>query len=53
MSMFAKRAIGCLVVATSLVLTLMGLSSAQSQGPEGLIRDPSGLVEICGSLKLR
>src|SRR5262249_2974093 len=34
-----------LVVATSLVLTPMGPSSAQSQGPEGLIRDPKQLVQ--------
>src|SRR5215475_10728649 len=45
MSMFLRTAVGCLVVATSLVLTLMGPSSAQSQGPEGLIRDPKQLVQ--------
>src|SRR5215831_3989913 len=45
MSMFLRRAVSCLVVATSLVLTPMGPSSAQSQGPEGLIRDPKQLVQ--------
>ncbi len=45
MSMFLRRAVGCLVVVTSLVLTLIGPSSAQSQGPEDLIRDPKQLVQ--------
>jgi phosphohistidine phosphatase SixA len=44
MSMFSRRAVGCLVVVTSLVLTLIGPSSAQSQRPEDLIRDPKQLV---------
>jgi phosphohistidine phosphatase SixA len=45
MSMLLRRAVGCLVVVTSLVLTLIGPSSAQSQGPEDLIRDPKQLVQ--------
>src|SRR5262249_45580583 len=45
MSMFLRRAVGCLVVATSLVLTLMGRSWAQSQGREGLSRDPNELAQ--------
>ena len=45
MSMFSRSAVGCLVAATSLVLTLTGPSSAQSQGSEGLIRDPKQLVQ--------
>src|SRR6266478_819788 len=44
MSVFSRRAVGCLVVATSL-MTLIGPSLAQSQGPEGLIRDPKQLVQ--------
>jgi hypothetical protein len=43
--MFSRRAVGCLVAATSLVLTLIGPSSAQSQGSESLIRDPKQLVQ--------
>src|SRR5262249_18061202 len=38
MSAFSRGAIGCLVMAMSL-MTLIGPSSAQ--GPEGLIRDPT------------
>jgi phosphohistidine phosphatase SixA len=45
MSMFLRRAVGCLVVVTSLVMTLIGLASAQSQGPEDLLRDPKQLVQ--------
>ena len=45
MSMFSRSAVGCLVAATSLVLTLTGPSSAQSQLSEGLIRDPKQLVQ--------
>src|SRR5262245_16645408 len=45
MSMFLRSAVGCLVAATSLVLTLTGPSSAQSQLSEGLIRDPKQLVQ--------
>ena len=44
MSVFSRRAVGCLVVATSL-MTLIAPSYAQSQGPEGLIRDPKQLVQ--------
>ena len=44
MSVFSRRAVGWLVVATSL-MTLIGPSFAQSQGPEGLIRDPKQLVQ--------
>ena len=45
MSMFSRSAVGCLVAATSLVLTLTGPSLAQSQLSEGLIRDPKQLVQ--------
>jgi hypothetical protein len=45
MLMFSRRAVGYLVVATSLALTLTGPSLAQSQGPEDLIRDPKQLVQ--------
>src|SRR5262249_28623981 len=40
-----RSAVGCLVAATSLVLTLTGPSLAQSQLSEGLIRDPKQLVQ--------
>jgi phosphohistidine phosphatase SixA len=46
MSVFSRRALGCLVVAGSL-MTLMGPSLAQSQGPEG--RDPKQLVQALRS----
>jgi phosphohistidine phosphatase SixA len=42
MSAFSRRAIGCLVMAMSL-MALIGPSSAQ--GPEGLTRDPKRLVQ--------
>ena len=45
MRMFSRRAVGCLVVATSLALTLTGLSLGQSQGQEVTIRDAKQLVE--------
>jgi phosphohistidine phosphatase SixA len=45
MSMFSRRAVGGLVIAASMVLTLIGPSLAQSQGPEGQIRDPKQLVQ--------
>src|SRR5262249_42614546 len=46
MSAFSRGAIGCLVMAMSL-MTLIGPSSAQ--GPEGLIRDPKQLVQALRS----
>jgi phosphohistidine phosphatase SixA len=45
MSMFSRRAVGCLVAATGLLLTLVGPSLAQSSGQESLIRDPKQLVQ--------
>jgi phosphohistidine phosphatase SixA len=45
MSMFSRRAVGYLVVATSLALTLTAPSLAQSQGQDGMIRDAKQLVE--------
>src|SRR4029450_13014797 len=45
MSMFSRRAVGCLVAATGLLLTLVGPSLAQSLGQESLIRDPKQLVQ--------
>jgi phosphohistidine phosphatase SixA len=45
MSMFSRSAVGCLVAATSLLLTLVGPSLAQSLGQESLIRDPKQLVQ--------
>src|SRR5215468_502091 len=45
MSMFSRRSAGYLVVATSLALTLIGPSLAQSQGQEVTIRDQKQLVE--------
>src|SRR5262245_33512788 len=45
MSMFSRRSAGYLVVATSLALTLIGPSLAQSQGQEVTIRDEKQLVE--------
>jgi phosphohistidine phosphatase SixA len=45
MGMFSRRAAGFLVVATSLALSLTGLSLAQSQEPAGTIRDAKQLVE--------
>ena len=42
MSVFSRRAVGGLIVAASL-MTLIGPSCAQSQGPEG--RDPKQLVQ--------
>src|SRR5262249_24374630 len=44
MRMFSRRAVGCLVVATSLVL-MTGPFLAQSQGQEVAIRDEKQLVE--------
>jgi phosphohistidine phosphatase SixA len=49
MSMFLRRAVGGLVIAASMVLTLIGPSLGQSQGPEGLIRDPKQLVYLLRS----
>jgi phosphohistidine phosphatase SixA len=46
MSAFSRRAIGCLVMAMSL-MALIGPSSAQ--GPEGLTRDPKQLVQALRS----
>ena len=45
MRMFSRRAVGYLVVATSLALPLTGPSLAQSQGQEVAIRDAKQLVE--------
>jgi phosphohistidine phosphatase SixA len=45
MRMFSRRAVGWLVVATSLALTLTGPSLGQSQGQEVTIRDAKQLVE--------
>src|SRR5215831_4152929 len=45
MRMFSRRAVGYLVVATSLALTLAEPSLAQSQGQEVTIRDAKQLVE--------
>ena len=45
MSMFSRRAVGCLVVAISSLLALIGPSLAQSQGQDGMIRDPKQLVQ--------
>ena len=45
MRMFSRRAVGYLVVATSLALPLTGPSLAQSQGQEVTIRDAKELVE--------
>src|SRR5215471_21866488 len=45
MSMFSRRSAGYLVVATSLALTLIGPSLAQSQSQEVTIRDEKPLVE--------
>jgi len=45
MRMFSRRTVGYLVVATSLALTLIGPSLAQSQGQEVTIRDEKPLVE--------
>src|SRR4029450_6705484 len=45
MSMFSRRAVGCLVAATGLLLTLVGPSLAQSLGQESLIRDPKQLIQ--------
>src|SRR5262245_27413338 len=45
MSMFSRRSAGYLVVATTLALTLIGPSLAQSQGQEVTIRDEKQLVE--------
>src|SRR5262249_12190585 len=45
MHMFSRRAIGYLVMTTSLALALTGPSLAQSQGQESAIRDAKQLVE--------
>src|SRR5262245_65882369 len=45
MRMFSRRAVGCLVVATSLALPLTGASLAQSQGQEVTIQNAKQLVE--------
>src|SRR5215510_12007391 len=45
MGMFSRRSAGYLVVATTLALTLIGPSLAQSQGQEVTIRDEKQLVE--------
>jgi len=49
MSMFSRRAIGYLLVGIGLVLSLIGPASAQSQGPEGQVRDPKQLVQALRS----
>ena len=45
MRMFSRRAVGYLVMTTSLALALTGPSLAQSQGQENAIRDAKQLVE--------
>src|SRR5262249_2307694 len=45
MRMFSRRAVGYLVVATSLALPLTGPSLAQSRGKEVTIRDEKQLVD--------
>jgi len=45
MGMFSRRAAGYLVVATSLALSLAGLSLAESEEQAGTIRDGKQLVE--------